>query len=69
MLKNGLLGFTFMLTGLLLVFLGPNLYVMIAGGALIVISTIFFTLFKVEMIRKTLEFTEKKRLEKLKNKI
>lgn len=67
MLKNILIGVAFFVAGLVLVFGGFHLYVMIVGGALILVGSIFFKRFQREMLRKTLEFTEKKRLEKIKN--
>ena len=65
MLKNGLMGITFLLGGLVLVFGKFHFYIMIAGCALILIASIFFRKFQREMIRKTVEFTEKKRLENM----
>jgi hypothetical protein len=67
MLKNGLIGVSFLLAGLVLVFGGFHLYLMIVGGALILVAGVFLKRFQREMMRKTLEFTEKKRLEKIKN--
>ncbi len=66
MLKNGLIGIVFMLVSLVLVFGGFHLYIMVAGGAVMLVSVIFLKRFQREMIRKTMEFAEKKRLEKIK---
>jgi len=67
MLKNGLIGVVFLLAGLGLVFGGFHFYVMIAGCALIVVGGYFLKKSQREMMRKTLEFAEKKRLEKIRN--
>ncbi|WP_428035100.1 hypothetical protein [Amphritea sp.] len=64
MLKNGLLGIFSVIIGLVLIVGDFHFYVMIAGGAFIVLAHVFLLIFIREMIKKTVDFSQKKKAQK-----
>jgi Flp pilus assembly protein protease CpaA len=65
MTRNGLIGIVFLLMGSVLIFGKFHLYASFAGGLLIVIGGTYLRKVNHAMLKKTLEYTEKKRLEKI----